>query len=84
MQGVHNLSQFKKQVMLISREHRTNHYHEAILYIFTVRKDPKKKSNEVETGSLIKTMLGYKAAPLLSPNKFKISLPNQLQRRNVN
>lgn len=69
---------------MISREHRTYHYHEAILYTFTVRKDPKNKKNEVETGSLIKTILGYKAVLLSSPNKFKISFPNQLQRRNVN
>lgn len=75
---------FKKYIMMISREHRTYHYHEAILYTFTVRKDPKNKKNEVETGSLIKTILGYKAVLLSSPNKFKISLPNQWQRRNVN
>lgn len=49
-----------------------------------MRKDPKKKKNEAKTGSLIKGSLGYKAISLFSPNKFKTTQPNQLQRRNVN
>lgn len=64
---------------MISREHSI--IMEAVLYIFTMRKDPKTKKNEAKTGSLIKASLGYKAISLFIPNKLKNSIAKSVAKK---